>query len=175
MTPTSNHGMMQSATIKPASNHGGGGTNNAGHKAHPGDTPAAVPRKKKSKDGADPKKPGANSKAAKLDVISIGDDGYNHRKAPSLEQKVRVEPGKGVFSERYSRGRELGLGAFSNVFLGTHRSSRNEYAIKKIDREKMIWGDSRDALEDEVNHLILVRNVVVGCLAHVSYQATPPR
>jgi len=115
---------------------------------------AAKPEKKKK----DPK-PNPNAKANKVDVISIAgqDDGYDHDAAPSLEQKVRVVAGKGEFAQRYSRGRELGLGAFSNVFLGTHRSSKKEYAVKKIDREKMIWGDSRDALEDEVNHLILVR------------------
>lgn len=120
-----------------------------------GASAAAAAKKKKPKD---PNKPNPNAKAAKLDVISIGNDGYDHRVAPSLQQKVRIVPGRGEFQERYSKGRELGLGAFSNVFLGTHRLSRNEYAVKKIDREKMIWGDSRDALEDEVNHLILVRN-----------------
>ena len=99
----------------------------------------------------------ADSKASKMDVISMGDDGYDHRAAPSLAQKVRVVPGKGDFERRYAQGKQLGLGAFSNVFLGVHRHSRGEYAIKKIDREKMIWGDSRDALEDEVNHLILAR------------------
>jgi serine/threonine protein kinase len=88
----------------------------------------------------------------------MGDDGYDHRCAPSLRQKVRVAPGRGDFEARYSTGRQLGLGAFSNVFLGTHKASRQEYAVKKIDREKMIWGDSRDVLEDEVNHLILARN-----------------
>lgn len=93
----------------------------------------------------------------KRHMISMGDDGYNHTVAPSLEQKVRVVPGQGQIEKRYQRGRELGLGAFSNVFLGTHRASKKEYAIKKIDREKMMWGDSRDALEDEVNHLIQVR------------------
>jgi serine/threonine protein kinase len=86
------------------------------------------------------------------------DDGYDPRCAPSLRQKVRVEPGRGAFEARYGAGRHLGLGAFSNVFLGTHKASRHEYAVKKIDREKMIWGDSRDVLEDEVNHLIMARN-----------------
>lgn len=102
-------------------------------------------------------KPDPNSKASKMEIISMGDDGYDHAAAPSLDQKVRVVGGKGEFQARYTKGRELGLGAFSNVFLGTHRASRKEYAVKKIDREKMIWGDSRDALEDEVNHLIIAR------------------
>jgi hypothetical protein len=86
----------------------------------------------------------------------MGDDGYDHSKPPSLEQKVRVVPGKGEFDKFYSKGRELGLGAFSNVFLGVHKATKTEYAIKKIDRSKMVWGDSRDALEDEVNNLITV-------------------
>jgi Protein kinase domain len=98
------------------------------------------------------------SKAAQLDVISMGEDGYNHKAAPSLQQKVRVVPGRGEFESRYAMGRQLGLGAFSNVFLGVHKASQNNYAVKKIDREKMIWGDSRDVLEDEVNHLIMARH-----------------
>lgn len=98
------------------------------------------------------------SKAAQLDVISMGDDGYNHKAAPSLQQKVRVVPGRGEFENRYAMGRQLGLGAFSNVFLGVHKASQQNYAVKKIDREKMIWGDSRDVLEDEVNHLIMARH-----------------
>jgi hypothetical protein len=102
-------------------------------------------------------------------LISMGEDGYDHTKAPSLKQKVRVVPGKGEFATRYAKGRELGLGAFSNVFLGKHRASQKEYAIKKIDRAKMVWGDSRDALEDEVNHLITVRACVRNFLFRSLY------
>lgn len=135
---------------------GGGGGSGGG--PNPGDTPAAAApsTKPKKKSSSSKDKPNPNAKAAKLDVISIGNDGYDDNIAPSLNQKVRIVPGKNEFQDRYAKGSELGLGAFSNVFLGTHLASQQEYAVKKIDREKMIWGDSRDALEDEVNHLILV-------------------
>lgn len=136
------------------------------HQPHYNSHQQAAPATTKAGAGAKPSKHGGNSgnsnpnssKAAQLDVISMGDDGYNHKVAPSLQQKVRVVPGRGDFEGRYAMGRQLGLGAFSNVFLGVHKASQNEYAVKKIDREKMIWGDSRDVLEDEVNHLIMARN-----------------
>ena len=34
---------------------------------------------------------------------------------------------------------------------------RKEYAVKKVDRSKMFWGD-RDALEDEISNLKAVRD-----------------
>jgi serine/threonine protein kinase len=109
---------------------------------------------------------------------------YDTTVAPSLNQPVRVVSELGQFDAMYTKGRPLGLGAFAKVFLGTHKQcgggvssssiSHNtslsssqmtttttttpaQYAIKKIDRSKMLWG-SRDALEDEINNLILVRN-----------------
>jgi Protein kinase domain len=155
-----------SSTTTTTSTPIGKGSNHHHQQPHPHNSqPAAASA---SKAGAKPPKQGGGngsnsnsangSKAAQLDVISMGDDGYNHKAAPSLQQKVRVVPGRGEFENRYGMGRQLGLGAFSNVFLGVHKASQNEYAVKKIDREKMIWGDSRDVLEDEVNHLIMARH-----------------
>jgi serine/threonine protein kinase len=48
------------------------------------------------------------------------------------------------------------LGAFAVVFIGTHRPTGSEYAIKQIDRSTMFWGD-RDALQDEIANLKLAR------------------
>jgi serine/threonine protein kinase len=111
---------------------------------------SSLPKKSKGK------KPSNKASAPAQTLISMGDDGYDHTQAPSLDQKVRIVPGKGEFERYYTKGRELGLGAFSNVFLGVHKATKTEFAIKKIDRSKMVWGDSRDALEDEVNNLITV-------------------
>jgi hypothetical protein len=58
--------------------------------------------------------------------------------------------------DHYDRGQNLGVGAFAVVFVGIHRASQQLYAIKRIDRSKMFWAD-RDALEDEISNLKLVR------------------
>lgn len=51
---------------------------------------------------------------------------------------------------------QLGYGAFAIVFIGTHRPTKQTYAIKQVDRSKMFWGD-RDALKDEIENLKKVR------------------
>ena len=51
---------------------------------------------------------------------------------------------------------QLGLGAFAIVFIGTHRPTGAEYAVKQIDRSTMFWGD-RDALKDEIANLKVAR------------------
>jgi calcium/calmodulin-dependent protein kinase I len=51
---------------------------------------------------------------------------------------------------------QLGYGAFATVFIGKHKVLDKQYAVKKIDRSKMFWGD-RDALEDEISNLKAVR------------------
>jgi calcium/calmodulin-dependent protein kinase I len=48
------------------------------------------------------------------------------------------------------------LGAFAVVFIGTHRPTGSEYAVKQIDRSTMVWGD-RDALQDEIENLKIAR------------------
>jgi calcium/calmodulin-dependent protein kinase I len=48
------------------------------------------------------------------------------------------------------------LGAFAVVFIGTHRPTGAEYAVKQIDRSTMFWGD-RDALKDEIANLEVAR------------------
>jgi len=87
---------------------------------------------------------------------ALAGDDYSFDVAPSLDQKVKIISEMGRFEKHYERGPQLGMGAFAKVFLGTHPTGE-EYAIKKIDRNKMLWGD-RDALEDEINNLILVRD-----------------
>ena len=42
------------------------------------------------------------------------------------------------------------------VFIGTHRPTGAEYAVKQIDRSTMFWGD-RDALKDEIANLKIAR------------------
>ncbi len=51
---------------------------------------------------------------------------------------------------------QLGYGAFAQVFIGIHRPTKQNYAIKQVDRSKMFWGD-RDALKDEIENLKKVR------------------
>ena len=43
------------------------------------------------------------------------------------------------------------------VFIGTHKPTSNEYAVKQIDRSTMVWGD-RDALQDEIANLKVARD-----------------
>lgn len=75
--------------------------------------------------------------------------------APSMDQDVKSVVSVS-FDDVYQRGRKLGLGAFAVVFVGTHRPTGAEYAVKQIDRETMVWGD-RDALQDEIANLKLAR------------------
>jgi calcium/calmodulin-dependent protein kinase I len=94
---------------------------------------------------------------------------YDTTVPPSLDQMVLVVSVPGAFAKSYTRGRQLGLGAFAHVFAGVHNNSSSsssnkgsksvkskEYAVKKIDRSKMVWGE-HDLLEDEINNLTLVR------------------
>jgi serine/threonine protein kinase len=85
-------------------------------------------------------------------------DNYDSTVPPSLDQMVLVVHVPGAFAKSYTRGRQLGQGAFAHVFAGTHLTSRSnkEYAVKKIDRSKMVWGE-HDILEDEINNLTIVR------------------
>jgi len=75
--------------------------------------------------------------------------------APSMDQDVKSVVSVS-FDDVYQRGRKLGLGAFAVVFVGTHRPTGAEYAVKQIDRSTMVWGD-RDALQDEIANLKLAR------------------
>ena len=107
-----------------------------------------------------PKKSKKKSKnCVSHDRIVLAGNEYDARVAPSIHQKVRVvsQPPVGAFDASYQRGPQLGLGAFSKVFMGVHKASHQQYAIKKIDRSKTLWGD-RDSLEDEINNLIIVRD-----------------
>jgi len=64
--------------------------------------------------------------------------------------------GRRKFEDHYSEGKQIGYGAFAVVFIGTNKEFNKTYAIKKIDRSKMMWG-GRDALNDEINNLRALR------------------
>jgi serine/threonine protein kinase len=100
---------------------------------------------------------GGNKKKAAQFTVELAGDEYDNAVAPSLQQKVKVVSQLRAIENVYDRRHQLGLGAFAKVFYGEHRVSGAPYAIKKIDRSKMLWGD-RDALEDEINNLIAVRD-----------------
>lgn len=51
---------------------------------------------------------------------------------------------------------QLGDGDFSKVFLGIHRSSGQDYAVKQIPRRKMLHG-KKNIMEEEIAQLKLVR------------------
>lgn len=51
---------------------------------------------------------------------------------------------------------QLGYGAFAEVFIGKHKPTGAQYAVKQVDRAKMMWGQ-RDALKDEIENLKKVR------------------
>ena len=42
------------------------------------------------------------------------------------------------------------------MFIGRHKPTGQEYAIKQVDRSKMMWGE-RDALQDEIANLKALR------------------
>jgi len=64
--------------------------------------------------------------------------------------------GRRKFEDHYTEGKQIGYGAFAVVFIGTNKEFNKTYAIKKIDRSKMMWG-GRDALKDEINNLRALR------------------
>ena len=92
-------------------------------------------------------------KAGNKRINPLDDDDFSV--APSMDQDVKSVVSVN-FDEVYARGRKLGLGAFAIVFVGTHRPTGAEYAVKQIDRSTMFWGD-RDALKDEIANLKLAR------------------
>lgn len=82
---------------------------------------------------------------------------YDTSVPPSLEQEVRlVDQEPGAFKGMYKLLQEIGQGAFAKVYEAAHRPTGHRYAVKKIHRPKMIWGD-RDALQDEIHSLVRVR------------------
>ena len=83
-------------------------------------------------------------------------DDEDFLEAPNSDNEVKSVVSKN-FDDIYQRGRRLGLGAFAVVFIGTHRPSGKEYAVKQIDRSTMFWGD-RDALQDEIVNLKMARS-----------------
>jgi MAP/microtubule affinity-regulating kinase len=53
---------------------------------------------------------------------------------------------------------ELGKGSYAAVFVGTERSTRNQYAIKVYKKEKMNTKTRRKIIEDEVSVLQICRH-----------------
>lgn len=119
--------------------------------SHENNGNAKQPVKKKANGGG-----GGGGKQSQQLKIELAGDEYDGSVAPSIQQRVKVVSKLRALDQVYDRGHQLGLGAFAKVFLGRHRATQQPYAIKKIDRSKMLWGD-RDALEDEINNLIAVR------------------
>jgi serine/threonine protein kinase len=88
-------------------------------------------------------------------MVDEGDIDEDFDAAPNSDTEVKSVVSKN-FDDVYSRGRRLGLGAFAVVFIGTHRPTGAQYAVKQIDRSTMFWGD-RDALQDEIVNLKMAR------------------
>ena len=61
-----------------------------------------------------------------------------------------------TFDDIYSRGKQLGFGAFANVFVATHKPTGESYAVKEVDRTKMIW-NKKNHLEHEIDNMFKVR------------------
>eukprot|EP00640_Fibrocapsa_japonica_P001450 CAMPEP_0113934478 /NCGR_PEP_ID=MMETSP1339-20121228/1803_1 /TAXON_ID=94617 /ORGANISM="Fibrocapsa japonica" /LENGTH=389 /DNA_ID=CAMNT_0000936297 /DNA_START=53 /DNA_END=1222 /DNA_ORIENTATION=+ /assembly_acc=CAM_ASM_000762 len=55
----------------------------------------------------------------------------------------------GGFEDHYTRGKELGSGAYSHVFLCNDKSTRQQYAVKVVQKSKLAKEDL-DALNDEI-------------------------
>ena len=108
--------------------------------------------KKDKKEGKPLKKSGNPSFSSDGTFSEDLDDDYDA--APNSDTEVKIVSKK--FDDVYQRGRKLGLGAFAVVFIGTHRPTGAEYAVKQIDRSTMFWGD-RDALQDEIVNLKMAR------------------
>ena len=71
----------------------------------------------------------------------------------SVEKRVTTNI---VFDDIYERGKQLGFGAFANVFLATHKPTGAKYAVKEVDRTSMVWND-KDHLQHEIDNMFKVR------------------
>jgi len=123
----------------------------------------AAPEKEKSEKA----KTNVGTKELKVNVETNGiaeqeTDNKSDKKRAEKPAKQSVglddkKPREGTFEDFYIEGKPLGFGAFANVFIGEHKKSGKQYAVKKIDRAKMFWGD-RDALKDEISNMKAVRD-----------------
>ena len=83
-------------------------------------------------------------------------------------------PVKPKFDNEYERGTKLGSGAYAEVFIGTNKSTRKEYAVKHIlDREKMILPGYRDMLLDEIYNLEALKEAPSIVRLEQFYDETP--
>jgi len=73
--------------------------------------------------------------------------------SPSDEKTVVTDM---TFDDIYLRGQKLGFGAFANVFLATHKPTGAVYAVKEVDRSRMMWND-KDHLKQEIDNMFKVR------------------
>ena len=61
-----------------------------------------------------------------------------------------------AFDDIYERGKQLGYGAFANVFVATHKPTGAQYAVKEVNRSSMVWND-KDHLQHEIDNMFKVR------------------
>lgn len=129
-------------------NGSGGDFNNSGHST-------SRSRDGSRKEGKPLKNNSNSSHQQQQHYYSDGDIDEEFETAPNSDTEVKSVVSKN-FDDVYRRGRRLGLGAFAVVFIGTHKPTGAEYAVKQIDRSTMFWGD-RDALQDEIINLKMAR------------------
>ena len=118
-------------------------------------------KQQQRKNSDDSSQSSSSSSSSSSSTNSSGDEEvdkeYDTSVPPSLDQPVRlVEQDPGAFRSMYKLLSEIGQGAFAKVYEAAHRKTGHTYAVKKIHRPKMIWGD-RDALQDEIHSLMHVR------------------
>jgi len=104
---------------------------------------------------------GFSSSSEEFDETSSSEDDFDDMPShddsepPSLDRPVRRIQGV-RFRDFYDISGKLGDGDFSKVFLGIHRNSGQDYAVKQVPRRKMVW-EKRNIFEEEIAHLKMVR------------------
>jgi len=91
----------------------------------------------------------------KRSILTVSNQRTNSQFSVSSSDEKTVIT-KMAFDDIYLRGKKLGVGAFANVFLGTHKPSGATYAVKEVDRSSMVWND-KDHLKHEIENMFKVR------------------
>lgn len=97
----------------------------------------------------------------KRSIVTVHSNDTNTKRKVSKYVENRTANEKTVicntaFDDIYSRGTQLGFGAFATVFLATHKPSGATYAVKEVDRSSMMWND-KDHLQHEIQNMFKVR------------------
>ena len=94
----------------------------------------------------------------KYDTNSTGtkSNGINSRMTETSSSEENRVTTSIAFDDIYERGKQLGFGAFANVFLATHKPTGAKYAVKEVDRTCMVWND-KDHLQQEIDNMFKVR------------------